>query len=67
LLDDVALPLAEQHPDDALELVLGYDQERLRAIALVQLRSAREAEQTPSRGVVTLRGVGNVFAHKRRH
>lgn len=50
MLDDVALPLAEQYPDDAWELVLGYDQERLmsdRAGAAV-VRSAREAEQTPS-------------------
>ncbi len=29
MLDDVALPLAEQYPDDAWELVLGYDQEKL--------------------------------------
>jgi len=29
MLDDVALPLAEQYPDDAWELLLGYDQERL--------------------------------------
>jgi len=32
MLDDVALPLAEQYPDDAWELLLGYDQERLMAI-----------------------------------
>lgn len=29
MLDDVALPLAEQYHDDAWELVLGYDQEKL--------------------------------------
>jgi IS5 family transposase len=29
MLQDVALPLAAQYPDDAWELVLGYDQERL--------------------------------------
>ncbi|RCJ34129.1 hypothetical protein A6770_17525 [Nostoc minutum NIES-26] len=48
MLDDVALPLAEQYPDDAWELVLGYDQEKLmsdRAASAV-VRSIREAEQT---------------------
>lgn len=47
MLDDVALPLAEQYPNDAWELVLGYDQEKLmgdRAAAAV-VRSIREAEQ----------------------
>lgn len=47
MLDDVALPLAEQYPNDAWELVLGYDQEKLmgdRAGAAV-VRSARQAEQ----------------------
>jgi hypothetical protein len=29
MLDDVALPLAEMYPNDAWELVLGYDQEKL--------------------------------------
>ncbi|MDM9383777.1 iron-containing redox enzyme family protein [Chlorogloeopsis sp. ULAP01] len=29
MLDDVALPLAELYPNDAWELVLGYDQEKL--------------------------------------
>jgi len=41
MLDDVALPLAEQYPDDAWELLLGYDQERLmgdRAGAAVNYR-----------------------------
>jgi hypothetical protein len=28
MLDEVALPLAERYPDDAWELVLGYDQQR---------------------------------------
>jgi hypothetical protein len=28
MLDDVALPLAARYPDDAWELVLGYDQQR---------------------------------------
>jgi Iron-containing redox enzyme len=31
MLDDVALPLAEMYPNDAWELVLGYDQEKLMA------------------------------------
>lgn len=47
MLDDVALPLAERYPNDAWELVLGYDQEKLmgdRAAAAV-VRSIREAEQ----------------------
>lgn len=50
MLDDVALPLAEQYPNHAWELVLGYDQERLmgdRAGAAV-VRSAREADRTAS-------------------
>ncbi|MEH2141771.1 iron-containing redox enzyme family protein [Nostoc sp.] len=47
MLDDVALPLAERYPNDAWELVLGYDQEKLmgdRAAAAV-VRSIHEAEQ----------------------
>jgi len=28
MLDDVALPLAEQYPDDAWQILLGYDQEK---------------------------------------
>lgn len=47
MLDDVALPLAERYSNDAWELVLGYDQEKLmgdRAAAAV-VRSIREAEQ----------------------
>lgn len=50
MLDDVALPLAEQYPEYAWELVLGYDQERLmgdRAGAAV-VRSAREADRDTS-------------------
>jgi hypothetical protein len=50
MLDDVALPLAEQYPSDAWELVLGYDQEKLmgdRAAAAV-MRSIREAEHSAS-------------------
>ncbi|MEH2464426.1 iron-containing redox enzyme family protein [Nostoc sp.] len=46
-LNDVALPLAERYPDDAWELVLGYDQDKLmgeRAAGAV-LRSIREVEQ----------------------
>ncbi|MCL6752860.1 iron-containing redox enzyme family protein [Nostoc sp. CCCryo 231-06] len=49
MLDDVALPLAERYPNDAWELLLGYDQEKLmgdRAGAAV-VRSIREAKQSP--------------------
>ncbi len=52
MLDDVALPLAEQYPDDAWELVLGYDQEKLlgdRAGAAV-VRSIRQTEQSTNAG-----------------
>ncbi len=48
MLDDVASPLVQHYPDDAWELVLGYDQERLmgeRAGAAV-VRLAREADRT---------------------
>ncbi len=47
MLDDVALPLAEQYPADAWELLLGYDQEKLmgdRALQAV-VRSIRKVEQ----------------------
>jgi len=40
MLDDVAL-LAEQYPDDAWELLLGYDQERLMGAGAV-VRAAKE-------------------------
>ncbi len=46
MLKDVALPLAERYPNDAWELVLGYDQEKLmgdRAAEAV-VRSIRQAE-----------------------
>lgn len=50
MLDDVALPLAQMYPNDAWELVLGYDQEKLMgdraSFAVVQ--SIREAEQVAS-------------------
>ena len=48
MLDDVALPLAEQYPNDAWELLLGYDQEKLmgdRAASAV-VRSIREAKHS---------------------
>ncbi len=48
MLDDVALPLVIQYPEDAWELVFGYDQQRLmsdRAGAAVA-QAAREADQT---------------------
>lgn len=49
MLRDVALPLAAQYPDDAWELVLGYDQERLlgdRAGDAI-VRSVQKAEHQP--------------------
>lgn len=48
MLDDVALPLVEQYPDQAWELVLGYDQEKFMADRAGEavMRSIREAEQT---------------------
>ncbi len=48
MLDDVALPLVEQYPADAWELVFGYDQQRLmsdRAGAAIA-QAVREADQT---------------------
>ncbi|MBD2346930.1 iron-containing redox enzyme family protein [Anabaena subtropica] len=47
MLDDVALPLAERYPDDAWELVLGYDQEKLMSdrAAEAVVCSIRKAEQ----------------------
>ncbi len=47
MLDDVALPLAEKYPQDAWELVLGYDQQKLmseRASAAITC-AARTADQ----------------------
>jgi len=49
MLRDVALPLAAQYPDDAWELLLGYDQERLlgdRAGDAI-VRSVQQAEDQP--------------------
>ncbi|NJM70918.1 MAG: iron-containing redox enzyme family protein [Scytonema sp. RU_4_4] len=52
MLDDVALPLAQRYPDDAWQLVLGYDQEKLTgdraAKAVVQSISAVEAKLSNS-------------------
>jgi len=48
MLDDVALPLTDRYPNEAWELVLGYDQEKQmgdRAAKSV-VQSIREAEQT---------------------
>ncbi|MBE9169043.1 iron-containing redox enzyme family protein [Pleurocapsales cyanobacterium LEGE 06147] len=48
MLDDVALPLVDKYPNDAWELVFGYDQQRLlsnRAGAAVT-QAVREAEIT---------------------
>ncbi len=47
MLKDVALPLIERYPNDAWELLLGYDQQRLigdRAGAATT-QAAREAER----------------------
>jgi len=46
MLDDVALPLAEMYPNDAWELLLGYDQEKLLGdrAAIAVVHSIREAE-----------------------
>jgi hypothetical protein len=46
MLEDVALPLAEKYFDDAWELVLGYDQEKLMGdrAAKAVVHSIREAE-----------------------
>ncbi len=48
MLDDVALPLADRYPNEAWELVLGYDQEKLMSdrAAKSVTQSIREAEQT---------------------
>ncbi|MBD2126605.1 iron-containing redox enzyme family protein [Microcoleus sp. ZQ-A2] len=48
MLEDVALPLVDQYPDDAWELVLGYDQEKWmgdRAGAAI-IRAVKQAEQS---------------------
>ncbi|ALF52518.1 hypothetical protein ACX27_06130 [Nostoc piscinale CENA21] len=47
MLDSVALPLAEQYPHDAWELLLGYDQEKLMGdrAACAVVKSIRAAEQ----------------------
>ena len=48
MMDDVALPLVERYPNEAWEIVLGYDQEKLmgdRAGEAV-VRSVREAEKS---------------------
>ncbi|WP_375515546.1 iron-containing redox enzyme family protein [uncultured Nostoc sp.] len=48
MLDDVALPLAERYPNDAWELVLGYDQQKLMSdrAGIAVVRSIREATQS---------------------
>jgi hypothetical protein len=48
MMDDVALPLVERYPNEAWEIVLGYDQEKLmgdRAGEAV-VRSVRESEKS---------------------
>jgi Iron-containing redox enzyme len=48
MLDEVALPLADRYPDDAWELVLGYDQEKYigdrAGSAVIQIIQAMEAD-----------------------
>lgn len=46
MLDDVALPLAAQYSNDAWELLLGYDQEKLMGdrAGVAVVRSAREVD-----------------------
>ncbi|MBE9033882.1 iron-containing redox enzyme family protein [aff. Roholtiella sp. LEGE 12411] len=46
MLDDVALPLVERYPNEAWELLLGYDQEKLMGdrAAKAVVRSIRESE-----------------------
>ena len=48
MLDDVALPLVDRYPNDAWELVLGYDQEKLMSdrAACGVVKSIRAAEQS---------------------
>jgi len=48
MLDDVALPLISQYPNDAWELVLGYDQQKFLSdrAGVAVARSVREAEQS---------------------
>jgi hypothetical protein len=47
MLDDVALPLAQMYPDNAWQIVLGYDQEKHMGdrAALAVVHSIRKAEQ----------------------
>ncbi|NEQ28347.1 MAG: iron-containing redox enzyme family protein, partial [Microcoleus sp. SIO2G3] len=48
MMDDVTLPLVDRYPQDAWEIVLGYDQEKQlgdRASAAV-VRSIRAATET---------------------
>lgn len=47
MLDDVALPLAQSYPEEAWQIVLGYDQEKLMSdrAAVTVVQSIRNAEQ----------------------
>ncbi|MBD2538246.1 iron-containing redox enzyme family protein [Coleofasciculus sp. FACHB-SPT36] len=47
MLDDVAMPLVDKYPNDAWEIVLGYDQEKLMGdrAGVAIARSAREADR----------------------
>lgn len=48
MLEDVALPLAEQYPEDAWELILGYDQEKFMGdrAGAAMIRAIKQAEQS---------------------
>lgn len=48
MLEDVALPLAERYPEQAWELVLGYDQDKFMGdrIAVAVVRSIRTVEES---------------------
>jgi hypothetical protein len=48
MLQEVALPLAEKYPEDAWELVLGYDQEKWMGdrAGAAMIRAVKQAEQS---------------------
>lgn len=48
MLEDVALPLAERYPEQAWELVLGYDQDKFMGdrVAVAVVRSIRTVEES---------------------
>lgn len=50
MIDDVALPLVDKYPNDAWELLFGYDQQKLMSdrASVAVTQAVREAEQTAS-------------------